>query len=387
MKILLLVLETIRNKKLAFVLLTFQLVVSMFIFIGIISKVQDAYETYKITSSLDKSRGYYLPFFLFRLSSSGLTPEEFYNDVNKFKGEVSIGEVKSFNATIGGNDYNGYAYSLELLKHLQQPTVSGVSFDKYTGSLLPIISIGDTLKLNQKVSIKVFPNNSIEKSIVIGVLPRHTNILTFQAGGTAPGLDYLMAKESNALLVPLDRLSPASTVGMGDSLGKLIFPNKGISDKKINEVFSKYGNITDIQLLQKNYQKNLNQYFIVTIIPFVIFSLLSIIGIWGNNSVINLENEKTFAIYYMLGLSNRKCALIEGIRGFAVIVFSFATMLVLYNLPLIHNLFRLDPTTTVNWLTFTFIGLYLTLIYCVTSVGFIIKMEKSNLIDLYRNRD
>lgn len=387
MKILILVLETIRNKKLAFVLLTFQLVVSMFIFIGIISKVQDAYETYKITSSLDESRGYYLPFFLFRLSLSGLTPEGFYNDVNKFKGKVSIGEVKSFDATIDGNGYNGYAYSSELLKHLQQPTVTGVSFDKYTGSVLPIISIGDTLKLKQKVSIKIFPSNSIEKAIVIGVLPKHSNILTFQAGGTAPGLDYLMSKENNALLVPLDRLSPASTVGMGDSLGKLIFPNKGISDKKINEVFSKYGNITNIQVLQKNYQKNLNQYFIVTIIPFVIFSLLSIIGIWGNNSVINFENEKTFAIYYMLGLSNRKCALIEGIRGFTVIIFSFAAMLVLYHLPLIHNLFGLDPTTTVNGLTFTFIGLYLTLIYCVTSVGFIIKMEKSNLIDLYRNRD
>jgi Mg/Co/Ni transporter MgtE len=100
-----------------------------------------------------------------------------------------------------------------------------------------------------------------------------------------------------------------------------------------------------------------------------------------------LENEKRFAIYYMLGLSNRKFALIEGIRGFIVIVFSFAAMLVLYYLPFIHNLFGLDPTTTVNGLTFTFIGLYLTLIYCVTSVGFIIKMEKSNLIDLYRNRD
>lgn len=119
---------------------------------------------------------------------------------------------------------------------------------------------------------------------------------------------------------------------------------------------------------------------------FLFFLILVLAGIGGNNAIQKIQNEKTFSIYYILGLTTGKCAQIEALRGLIIFVLSFIAAFIAYNIPQIRAVMSYGDII-INTLTFLFVFIYLILIYLISSVVFVYKVLKLNPIVLYRKKD
>jgi hypothetical protein len=223
---------------------------------------------------------------------------------------------------------------------------------------------------------------------IVGTISHSAYVLTFNAGGSenASSLSYLVSKANNILIMPTSKFDVNNTSFITEESAMIIFGSKTATHSIIKNALGEFGAISDIDVMKRNYYNEIISFLIANGTIFLVFALLSIAGIGGINGIQNIENEKKFAIYYILGLTNKKCAIIEAIRSFLVIGFSFVTAIIVYQIPAVANYIG-SANIQVNILTFVFVFIYLLFIYLITSSWFIIKLTKSNALEVYRKKD
>lgn len=153
-------------------------------------------------------------------------------------------------------------------------------------------------------------------------------------------------------------------------------------EKAIIDKLKKYGNISSIYEMEQNFKQNNREYFMVNGILLFVFSFLTIVGIFGTNGIWYIKNQKNYTIYYMLGLSNQKCRILEAINTFLVIGLSYSVFLVLYEM-FFKEYLLLQASEWKLWILIILFFYYIE-IYGVTSIVFIKKAGKNDIMDLYK---
>ncbi len=117
---------------------------------------------------------------------------------------------------------------------------------------------------------------------------------------------------------------------------------------------------------------------------FVIFMILTVAGINGINRIWEVEDERVYTIMYMLGLDTKNCMMIEALKTFTVVGISYLLFLIGYKW-ILRSILPMGISNESGWiLAVTFI--YFLAIYAVTSVSFVLKAGKCNIMELYKRK-
>ena len=146
-------------------------------------------------------------------------------------------------------------------------------------------------------------------------------------------------------------------------------------------ILLQYGHATSIDDMLVNYETSIRDELLIYSIICIIFAILTMVGIGGNNGIQNIINKYDFVVYYMLGATKTTCILIEAVRSGIVIVLSYALAIGIYQL--IPTVFPINAYE-ITLQTWVIILLFLILIYCVTSGIFLYRLSRSNLVTSYK---
>ena len=147
------------------------------------------------------------------------------------------------------------------------------------------------------------------------------------------------------------------------------------------ELLLEYGHATSIDDMLVNYEKSINDELLIYSVICTVFSILTIVGIGGNNGIQNIINKYDFIIYYMLGATQKTCVLTEAIRSGIVIILSYVIAIMIYHL--VPTLFPISANH-ITLQTWTVILIFLLVIYAITSGVFLYRLSKNNLISSYK---
>ena len=391
--------KTIKKRLFLNAVLELQLLLCMALLFNIVSTVQFNLLNNKILSYSDINDDYYL--FLYDQFASMPDRPEVFEKVAKKEllklDEISdIGEIKSLPIHYNNRNFDKstqcYIYNQAIVDNMKCLLKKGIWFTEYKGeaNIVPLIVCEKMgIKLNDTIEF-YFPNKGTDiskpytyKGVVIGVLNDLDYVYSFSKGGTMMGLDTLMKKVEDTIIIPDFFIDEKIIKNADDYHGKMLFINDKSEEleQKINEL--SIGIVTDIKKMSDVTSKNLASFLVSNGLVFIIFSLITMAGIGGNNGLQRITNEKNFSIYYMLGLSWKRCIQIELWRtiimiGLPYLIFCF---LFLTN----HLGVFYDPNSSVaNSLTLIIILLYTTLMYIGTSLSSVLSLAKNNPVDIIR---
>lgn len=143
--------------------------------------------------------------------------------------------------------------------------------------------------------------------------------------------------------------------------------------------------MTSVATMMENYATELKLFFTTNCIVLAVFTLLTIAGIGGINSMINIKNENRYIVYFLYGMTMKQCARIEALRSGSLIVTSYLFLVVGFYLSPIHTWFPINKYKITGG-TFLIILIYLSLIYMGTSIPFVAKLGKKEGMKNYKQR-
>jgi hypothetical protein len=100
----------------------------------------------------------------------------------------------------------------------------------------------------------------------------------------------------------------------------------------------------------------------------------------------NHINKRYYIIWYMAGLKTGDCAIIEFCRIAALAVSSFICYLMIYYFTPLKEIMRID-SIVISKFTFIFSFVFILLLFCITSLSYVIKLGRGNIILNYKNQD
>lgn len=388
MKVIRLALHLIWKRKYTYALLAFQMIISIIIFVSLVGKVQHIAHSQTVANIFNSENAFYF------------TPYTYY-DTNSFhlkellpdESSYEIGRVS--NLTLknnSGENVFAYGYNDTIIRYTNVNLKDGTWFNSDTDyEHIPIISIGSKYSVDDVVTLRDYENEKEMTFKVIATIRETEYITTFMSGGSKnnASLENIVSIANADFIVPFE-CSKVNSIGENDvssynyNYGSIIIM-KNSENAAVYELLDQYGEVSDINSMITNFKDETRDYFLSNGIVLLVFTLLGLSGIGGINSMLNVANRKRYTIYFMYGMTQRKCAIIEAIRSGLVIIVSFVASVVLIFYTDIGNLF--PPTEyAINVMTFIYVLLYMAGIYLVTSLYFVINLSKQNLMDVYKQK-
>lgn len=390
-RVLILTVRMINKDRWSYVLLIFELVLTSIIFLPFVGKLQAEMATKNIINVFnDRNACYFNPYEFFDVEK---------NNIKKILqkdgcSDLEVGEISDISLEMSnGKELSAYGYNDTIIDFVRLSLSQGSWFEKQEkDDCIPIISIDPKLKMNDIVEFAGSDDTSKVKGKVIGVMSREEYVMTFNSSGNndfSKLSDFVSSPEAD-IIVPYQCKNYKSftekNIEEGSyQPGKILMTKKEKSLDKIIKICHQYGSISKINKMKENYQKDKRDFYISNGIVLAVFSLLSLAGIGGFNGIQSMLHERMFTIYYMLGLSKRRCMLMEGLRTFLLLIVSFGSVLILFYLLKFNRLFNADEYR-MNGITFSIVFLFLCLICFVSSVGYVEKLARKNLIEVYKKK-
>lgn len=367
------------------------MIISTIIFISLIGKMQYLLLTKNTINIFNDKNAYYF------------TPAIYY-DFNKFdldyilsesiNSNYSIGEI--YNLYIKGENANmqyAYGYNDAIIEYADITLTNGKWFEtdkKY--NKIPVIAIGNNYKVNDLIYFTSESGGLLEAE-VIGTINKNDYLLTFYSSGSKDNasLNNLVTPASGNFIVPYNSNSIPS-IHQEDTLfshiqyGNIIIFNEQSINQEVYSLLNEYGEVSSINAMKSNYSNEIHDFFISNSIILLIFSMLTLTGIGGVNSMVSIENERRYTILFMNGFTNKRCAVTEVIRMGILILISFLTVMILY-----YNFAPLKKMLSfgeyrINFITFLLVLLYMILIFSIGSISFILKLSRQDLISIYKKK-
>jgi hypothetical protein len=391
MRYVLISIRLLAKQKRAFIVLVLETVFSILMLLGLIGKLQTVVNTMFINDSVIKTNSFYLYAYPYVMAENKM-PEEFYRKVDEVEGSKGVGVISDLPAYAGQKVYSCILYNDTIIGNIELPLKEGEWFLSETDSedSIPLIYIGDNFEVGDTVDISFgSKSNRVRKTRIIGTMPLNSHIISFANGGSVNNssfgdMSYKVRQE--LFIAPESCLDQSELVMRMEQNGKLMFFEPNVSDDEVYKAFQDYGAVTSVARLESLHWEEVRVFMIRNGIVFLIFALLTVFGIGGQNGVQYIKNKRQFAIYYMLGMTSKQCACIEAIRAFLLLGLSWGGSAVVLRIKAVRYTLLSDDVTADGY-TFAIVAAYIILIYMITSVFFIRKILKSNPIESYRNID
>ena len=371
-------------------LLTLQAIITILILIGLIGKVQMVSSARNVTDAFQNQNGiYFTEFACYHDSLPDLT------QILSQKAETAAARTGEITDLLLKNDRGetvaAYGYNDTMIETARIPLKEGIWFSQAQPTdKIPVLAIDGQYQVGDELTFLHPRNHTAIKAIVIGTIEDCTYIPTFNRSGTADiaTLSFFVSTPQFPLIVPYHCSSiPSFQEEMATDTsverGKIINTGSQPASEAVQNALKSYGSSVSVERMAVQYRQEIRDHLLTNGIVLLVFSVLSVAGIGGANGIQYILNEKRFIIYYMLGLTQKKCMLIEALRSFSLVMSSFLITIFLYWVTPIRDLYASD-SFQINAFTFLLIFLFLLMIYACTSVAFFRKLGRKDLIQSYQ---
>ena len=376
-------------------LMILQIIVTLYILTGFTGQIQYLYKASGITGAFSDCEALY--FFPYSNNDPKDTVVNVLkeNDIN----DVSVGEALDIDININGRTELVTAYNSVTLEYAAIELKTGKWITEYKNTdAIPVVSAdpeyctGDRFKITDKSGVE-------HDAFVCGQISNDSYILSFTQSGSpsVSELSFFVSHPDRPFIVPYccddicsvtDEFDmfPVDNGPLSSGYGKLVLPGSIADKEQISSLIKMYGTVTDIRVMAENYDKfNRNDLMITGIILFM-FSVLTITGIGGVNGLQSRINKRYYVIWYMTGLKTGECALIEFCRVAVLAVSSFICYFVIYYFTPLKEVMDMDGIV-INAFTFLISFVFILLLFCITSLGYVIKLGRGNIMLNYKNQD
>ncbi len=385
MKLIVIIMKMAQKRKSSLLLIMIEMVISCIVFASIAGKMVYLKESRKIADTFQGTNSYYYaPFMCYS--------DEF--DIQKYMDQelrehTVVGSVYTAGLrTAAGAFLPVLGYTDVVISCMKPRMQSGRWFTKKeaaVGSVYPAVAVGSKYAAGDVVELE--GGKTVK---IIGTIQEGSYIVMFRswANSGKASLEHFISKASKiALILPYGSETYHSLPV--DSFEKEIVQaarilqalNQEFADK-LERFALKYGEVSSIQQMQENYQKDNEEYYVMNGMILIIFSILTAVGMLGVNGIQSVENERTYTIYYMLGLNRAKCMLIEAVNTFLVVGLSYLVFLAAYYGGLLNGISEHASDASAKVLLLIFV--YLLFLYAATSFSFIYQAGKHNVMELYK---
>lgn len=371
-------------------LLTLQAVITILILIGLVGKVQMVSSARNVTDTFQNQNGFYFTEFAC------------YHDTLPDLTQLLAQKAETSSARVGeitdlllqnerGEPVAAYGYNDTMIETAKIPLTEGVWFPQaQLTDQIPALAVEGQYQVGDALTFLHPKTHAAIKAVVIGTIAGDAYIPTFNRSGTADvvTLSFFVSTPQFPLIVPyhcagIPSFQEEMATDASAERGRIIMADHQAAATAAQEKLKSYGSSVSIEQMALQYRQEIRDHMLTNGIVLLVFSVLSMVGIGGMNGTQYLFNEKRFIIYYMLGLTQKKCMLIEALRSFALILSSFFITFLLYWITPVRDLYS-PESFQINAFTFLLIFLFLLIIYACTSIAFFLKLGRKDLIQNYR---
>ena len=386
-----LALNLLTKKLLMNCIMILQTTITILLLSLIIGRIQMTYKTADIADTFTGLNAYYFMRYQY------ISPSLDIADVLKQNGVIdfAMGEIGNL-GFIGVNDthISAMGYNDTIIESCNLKLSKGTWFTDSRCENTPAIAVNDIYDVGDIITVKNSFDNNEYTLEVIGCLKNDEYVISFDRSASrgASSVQHFISNPRVDLIVPfssetynsISKTTNADFTRIENSLATLILPNIMYTDEDIVGVLSQFGHITNIDNMLTNYEKSVQFEIMIFATLCIVFTLLTLVGLGGNNGIQSMLNEHQYIIYYMLGATQRKCVFIEATRAFLIILFSYIFALsISFLLPSVFAVTTTGNSNTIKWVI---ILLYLTLIFLLTSGVFLYQLGKRNLSAKYKEK-
>lgn len=369
-----------------------QTTITILLLILIIGRIQFVQATLNISSTFSGENAFY--FMPYQYINASFDLREMLNK-SAFS-SYKLGEIGNLCfSDESDNIVTAYGYNDIIIDSCHISLNSGLWFNELPSDFpaVPAIAIGDSYSIGDTLTLKTYADQTPYLVKIIGTISTNSHVISFDESASkgASSTECFITPPQYSLILPYDSShfnSIQKTVNpnyrfLEQSLANIIIFEEGYKNNDISTFLSLYGHTTYIMDMLSNYNASLSEELLTYGIVCFVFTILTIVGIGGNNGIQNMLNEHEFVVYFMLGATQKRCVQIEAIRGSLLILFSLILSLLIYILfPAIYPVdsFFITP------LTFLFVIIYLLCIYFITSGIFLFRLGRKNIIFAYKQR-
>lgn len=372
------------KRKGAIFLFMIEMLLSSVVMMSLVGQMLSLHKSAQITNAFDGDNCYYF------------SPRTYYDpdfSIGDYLSEaekknLKTGSVHVFSAkTKEKQSVKIIGYSDFIIERARIKTDRGTWFTDKTCNVVPLIAVGSRYSVGQQIT---FSDGT--KGEVIGAIAKDSYVVSFQASassGNASLRDLISVPSAIDLIAPFQSEKfmsfPAHVISNElTEQSQIIAVENTQEQRHIVKTLNKYGDVSSIEQMIKNFDSENKNYFLINGIIFFVFTILTIVGIGGLNGIWSVENENVYTIMYMLGLHTKTCMLVEAINTFTVVGVSYLVFFLLS-----HWLAKSILPEGVHcgkgiWMA---ILVYFLLIYALTSVSSIVKAGKRNLMELYKREN
>ena len=390
-KLFILAFRLLWKRKTTFFLLILQVIISSVIFIGMIGELQMIYSASDAANTFSNENAfYYLPYAF--NSEQNIEIEKISTE--KIDESARVGQAYDvLLSDEAGNTYSCCGYDDTLISYFDFHLLDGISFSDYDDNYLPIISAGTNYKTGEIINFTDIDGEDNISGKIIGTIANDSYVVNFSQGSNTDysDLGQIISVSYSDFIVPVDsekypsiNINKYSDYAMKQP-GELVVFDDGVNKSDVYDELCNYGSVSDIDTMKINYTDKIKNDMLINGLILLVFTILTLVGLGGINGIQSIENRRIYNIYFILGISRKKCALIEAVRNIALLLISFIAVLLIYNLTPLNLCFSVD-TYKINWLTFLMTFTYISLIFIITSSGFIYRISKENIISAYKER-
>ena len=360
----------------------FEIIIVSFILLSLAGKVQSVLQIRSIKNLFaEENSCFFTPYSYFDTDSSEIQSVLEKNDIKQAK-------IFSLHLNLDNTETFAYGYSEEIIRRLNIVPEQGAWFDiDNSYQAIPVIAIGEQYKIGDILDCKGEQTVSLQ---IIAVLNRNQFIMYFERSASTghSSISYLFGKPHAEFIIPyncenIPSLKKEHVLNAFTQNSQILILPDNIKNE-VSDKIGQYGDITDFSDMKKNFIAENRNYFFVNGIVLIIFSMVTLAGIGGINSMMEIKNERRLTVCYILGMTKKKCMIIEGICFGIIISAGYILFLLLYFF--IGYKFFLAENLVINKCTFVLILGYIILIYVITSVPFIIRIKSKELMSLYKQK-
>lgn len=380
MKTLLIVRRIFAKRKKSAILLMIEIVLSLIILMGIISKIIYLQETKNIAFTFNGSDAYYFTPYTYYTPDFDITdylPDNILENIRI--GDVSTTKIIDKN----GREIKCIKYSDTIIEKmqltLQKEEFSIENSEKYIYAIATDdgYGIGDIIELDDKTKLKIIDTISSDAYIVCF---NHSG-----SSGMASINDMVEKIDEHTIIIPSNEKRyntlPNEEYDFMYQNSKIVEVTGNLDEGELKDELRKYGDVSSIDEMNSTYYKDNREFFMINMILFFVIAILTTVGITGTNAIQSEMNSKMYSIMYICGMNSRKNMIVEGLVCFITLIIGYLSFLLLY-IFVGSDLF--GTSIKLGWSVHIIVFAYLFIVYLLSSSTFIIKVKKHNLSDLYK---
>lgn len=247
-----------------------------------------------------------------------------------------------------------------------------------------VVSADMGLHIGDTVNVSITKNCSV-KIFVQGILKKPTQYLLPDSFADP---EYFRAdmiiSNAPAVIVSAEQIESLSAIGCDSPIlseiqyaqSCFIFSNEEYDTILASDEIQRLGSITPVLNIISRYKSSINDLIIGQMIIFAVFLFLSITGVISSNVIQNYENQRTFTIYYLLGMSWKQNIEIEFLRNSLIVLMTILFCCFLGKIG-VFPLYWLNKTRVVVF--FIIVLLYVSILFAVVSAVFLKKLMHQDI--------